>query len=290
MANRVSIRFVIVCCAFMDVSAVNPPSAKSVAVSKDAAIGVVKEEQQHPMTLKEALADPEADGLLAGLHKMAGDFKKEVNHATQVAVANGEDRTPEDIKEKLAQEELQKLLKAEAQKSPAKKDALKAEAIKKAPATKPADKAAAKPQAGLANASAAQPAKAAAVASDKTTVAKPATAAKPATPAKPATLTKPAANVTAQQDKHGKGAAIREMGFWYILFTWQLELLHCIPVAVVSFFLLSLAVHYPQILDRLNHWHQVRITTAQGKDPKTDMAIGRGVQNSMKASFGTFSL
>merc|ERR1719316_1582938 len=65
---RVVISFAFVCCAFLGASAVNPPSAKavsapqttSVAISKDAAIGIVREEEKGKDGKEKTLVAPKA--------------------------------------------------------------------------------------------------------------------------------------------------------------------------------------------------------------------------------------
>lgn len=54
-----------------------------------------------------------------------------------------------------------------------------------------------------------------------------------------------------------------DLTFWEILVIWNSELIHCIPIVLIAYSLLSLAVHYPSIVDSIAHWYQVRTTTMQ---------------------------
>eukprot|EP00746_Dinoflagellata_sp_MGD_P163780 gnl/MRDRNA2_/MRDRNA2_92005_c0_seq1.p1 gnl/MRDRNA2_/MRDRNA2_92005_c0~~gnl/MRDRNA2_/MRDRNA2_92005_c0_seq1.p1 ORF type:complete len:255 (+),score=94.96 gnl/MRDRNA2_/MRDRNA2_92005_c0_seq1:73-837(+) len=96
-----------------------------------------------------------------------------------------------------------------------------------------------------------------------------------------------AAKATATALKKTEDHHLREMSFFEIIGTWQWEFIRCIPIAVIAYSVLALAVYYPKMTEILQHWHVVRVTTNQGKD---SVVMGRGVMHEKANPYGSFTL
>lgn len=81
----------------------------------------------------------------------------------------------------------------------------------------------------------------------------------------------------------------KDLGFFDIIFIWQSELLRCIPVMILAYGALSLAVYHPKMVEMFSHWKMVRIVTAK---PQKEFAMGGGFhkQQGVGSAYSTFSL
>merc|ERR1719217_1186384 len=93
------------------------------------------------------------------------------------------------------------------------------------------------------------------------------------------------ANATAEKKDVKEAHKVPDLGFFQVMYIWQGELLRCIPVMMLAWGALEMAVHYPKMVDQMSHWKMVRITTKQ-----TDFAMGGMVKAHGSKAYSTFSL